>query len=153
MNDTGSCEPLFHFDRLIKKKCPYKTGDLLKEIQFIWNFYHMKRKGWTFDTGDCLIEVTAWPGLTVFGFPSTMNDTGSCEPLFHFDRLMWTSISFWQAHVNLYFILSCVLPNPEFFWRNPVFLEKTNQTATSNLVLPFVTNPPPTLKGKYIRLI
>jgi len=26
----------------------------------------MTRKGWPFNTGNCLIEVTAWAGLTVF---------------------------------------------------------------------------------------
>jgi hypothetical protein len=30
-------------------------------------FYHRTRKRWPFNTGDCLIEVTAWAGLTVFG--------------------------------------------------------------------------------------
>jgi hypothetical protein len=44
---------------------PLKIGDLLKEIKFIWNLYDRTRKGWLFNTGDCLIEVTAWAGLTV----------------------------------------------------------------------------------------
>jgi hypothetical protein len=26
----------------------------------------MRRKGWSFNSGDCLIEMTAWTGLTVF---------------------------------------------------------------------------------------
>jgi hypothetical protein len=46
---------------------PYKTGNLIKEVQLI----HMKfsitgqEKRWLFNTGDCLIEVTVWAGLTV----------------------------------------------------------------------------------------
>jgi hypothetical protein len=37
----------------------FKTGGLLKESQFIWKFL------WPINTGDCLLEVTAWVGLTV----------------------------------------------------------------------------------------
>jgi hypothetical protein len=29
-------------------------------------FYDWARKGWPFNTGDCLIEMTAWAGLTVY---------------------------------------------------------------------------------------
>jgi len=29
-------------------------------------FYDRTRKKWHFNAGDCLIEVTAWAGLTVF---------------------------------------------------------------------------------------
>jgi hypothetical protein len=28
--------------------------------------FSMTRKGWPFNTGDCLIEVTTWAGLTVY---------------------------------------------------------------------------------------
>ena len=35
-------------------KWPYKTGDLLKEVQFIWNFLWQDKKNVTF-----LIQVTA----------------------------------------------------------------------------------------------
>ena len=38
---------------------PYRTGDLLK---FLWQ----DKKKVTFNTGDCLIEVTAWASLTTF---------------------------------------------------------------------------------------
>jgi hypothetical protein len=31
-------------------------------------FYDRKRKGWPLNTGDCLIELTAWTGLTVICF-------------------------------------------------------------------------------------
>ena len=31
-------------------------------------FYDRTRKRWPFNTGDCLIEVTAWAGLTVYHF-------------------------------------------------------------------------------------
>ena len=51
-----------------KEKVAYKTGDLLKEVQFIYiyeNFYDRSRKIRPLNTGDCLIEVTAWAGLTV----------------------------------------------------------------------------------------
>ena len=41
-----------------KEKWPYKTGDLLKEVQFIWNFLWQEK-------GDLLIQMTAWTGLTV----------------------------------------------------------------------------------------
>jgi len=30
------------------------------------NFYDRTRKEWPFNTGDCLIEVTSWVGLTVY---------------------------------------------------------------------------------------
>jgi len=45
-----------------------KTGDLLKEIPLIWSyeiFYDNTSKRWLLNTGDCLIDVTAWAGLTV----------------------------------------------------------------------------------------
>ena len=45
-----------------KEKWSFKTGDLFKEVQFIWNF---TRKRWPFNTGDCLIEATTWIGLSV----------------------------------------------------------------------------------------
>jgi hypothetical protein len=48
-----------------RKKWSYKTGDLLKEVQFKWTFLWQVKKRWPFNTGDCLIEVTAWEGLTV----------------------------------------------------------------------------------------
>jgi len=31
-----------------KKKWPYKTGDLLKEVQFIWNFLWQDKRNVTF---------------------------------------------------------------------------------------------------------
>jgi hypothetical protein len=42
------------------------TGDLLKEVQFIWNFLWYDNKRWPFNTGDFLIEVTTWAGSTVY---------------------------------------------------------------------------------------
>ena len=43
----------------------FKTGDLLKEVQFTWNLSMTGlEKGDHFDTGDCLIGVTACAGLT-----------------------------------------------------------------------------------------
>jgi hypothetical protein len=38
---------------------------LLKEVQFIWNILWQDKKRWPFNTGDCLIEVTAGACLTV----------------------------------------------------------------------------------------
>jgi hypothetical protein len=39
------------------------------------SFYDRARKRWTFNTGDCSIEVTSWDGLTVyFKF-----NTGDCS--------------------------------------------------------------------------
>ena len=35
----------------IKKKWAYQTGDLLEEVQFIWNFLWQDKK-WPFNTGD-----------------------------------------------------------------------------------------------------
>jgi hypothetical protein len=66
------------------KRWPYETGDLLIEVQFIWNFpwqdkkrwplntgdclieiFWQDKKRWSLNKGDCLIEVTAWVGLIV----------------------------------------------------------------------------------------
>ena len=41
------------------------TGDLLKEVHSYETFYERIRKMWSFNAGDCLIEVTACAGLTV----------------------------------------------------------------------------------------
>ena len=44
----------------------FKTGDLLKEVEFIYmNFVLKDTKRWPFITGDCLIEVNTWVSLTV----------------------------------------------------------------------------------------
>jgi len=48
-----------------KTRWPDKTGDLLKEVQFIWRFIWQDKKRGPLDTGDCLIEVTTWTYLTV----------------------------------------------------------------------------------------
>ena len=41
-------------------------------------FYDRIRKEWTFNTGDCLIEVTTWAGLTViFNMESDNLNTSS----------------------------------------------------------------------------
>jgi hypothetical protein len=51
----------------LMKKWPYKTGDLLKEVQFTWIlFIKGQDKWWPLNTGNCLIEVTACAGLTAF---------------------------------------------------------------------------------------
>jgi hypothetical protein len=44
---------------------PYKTGGILKEVLIDMQFSDRIRKMWLFNTGDCLIEVNAWAGLTV----------------------------------------------------------------------------------------
>ena len=56
------------------KGCPFKTGDLFKEVQFIWNILLRRAKGWPFkkrgsihmkfsmmrqENGDLLTQVTA----------------------------------------------------------------------------------------------
>jgi len=51
------------------ERWPYKTGDLLKKVQFIWNFLWQDKKGQALNTGDCLIEVTTWTGFTVYDLP------------------------------------------------------------------------------------
>ena len=38
-------------------------------------FYDRTRKMWPFNTGDCLIEVTTWAGLTVTVFTCMYNKT------------------------------------------------------------------------------
>ena len=43
----------------------YKTGDFLKEVQFIWIFLWQDKKKLSLNTGDCFIEVTTLAGLTV----------------------------------------------------------------------------------------
>jgi hypothetical protein len=73
-----------------KKKWPDKTGDLLNEVQYIWNFLWQDKKRVTFwyrwlygqvflwqDKGDLLIQVTVWAGfsMTGQGWPF---DTGDC---------------------------------------------------------------------------
>ena len=42
---------------------PFKTGDILKEVKFI--FYDRTRKRRSLNTGDYLNEVTALPGFTL----------------------------------------------------------------------------------------
>jgi hypothetical protein len=44
------------------------TSYLLQEVQFIWSFLWQNKKWWPLNTGDCLIEVTTWTGLTVLSF-------------------------------------------------------------------------------------
>ena len=41
-----------------KEKWPDKTGGLLKQVKFIWNFLQQDKKIWLFNTVDCLIEMT-----------------------------------------------------------------------------------------------
>ena len=45
---------------MTNKKCPYKTGDLLKELSSILMKFSMsgQEKGSPLNTGDCLIKVT-----------------------------------------------------------------------------------------------
>ena len=50
---------------MTKKKRPYKTGDPLKEVNSYKIFYDRTRERRLFNTGNCLIEVTAWAGSTV----------------------------------------------------------------------------------------
>jgi hypothetical protein len=39
-------------------------GDLKKRLNLYEIYYDRTRKRWSFNTGDCFIEVTAWAGLT-----------------------------------------------------------------------------------------
>ena len=50
---------------MTKKKWPYTAGDLLKRLNSYEIFYDRTRKRLPFNTGDYLIEVTTWEGLTV----------------------------------------------------------------------------------------
>ena len=53
-------------DKYSLLKWSFKTVDLLKEVQFIWFFFYDRtRLSRHFNIGDCLIEVTAWAGLTL----------------------------------------------------------------------------------------
>ena len=57
-----------------RNKWPYKVGDLLKEVQFIWNILWQYNKLWPLNTGDCLIKVTSWAGLTEYESVYFVND-------------------------------------------------------------------------------
>jgi hypothetical protein len=62
-----------------KKKWSYMTGDLLKEVHFIYRIFSERtRKRWPFNTGDCLIEVIAWAGLTVFWITLWLLSISAC---------------------------------------------------------------------------
>ena len=60
-SQTCSKRPQFEH----RKKWSSKTGDPLKKAQFIRSFNDRTRKRWPLNTGDCLLEVTSWEGLTV----------------------------------------------------------------------------------------
>jgi hypothetical protein len=47
-----------------KIKWSFKTGDLLKEVKFIWNFLWQVKKDVTFQYRSLLRKVTAWACLT-----------------------------------------------------------------------------------------
>ena len=51
-----------------KERWSFKTDDILKEVQFIWNFLWQDKKKVTLNTDDCLIEVNAWADLTLHIF-------------------------------------------------------------------------------------
>jgi hypothetical protein len=40
-------------------------GDVLRDSIHLKYFNDRTRKGWPFNTSDCLIEVTTWTGLAV----------------------------------------------------------------------------------------
>jgi hypothetical protein len=62
---TYTIKPVLRGHLWDKEKVVYKTGNLLKEIQFMWNFLWQDKKRWPLNAGDCLIEVTLWASLTV----------------------------------------------------------------------------------------
>ena len=41
------------------------TGDLLEDVQSYEMFNDRTRKWWPINTGDCLMKVTTWAGVTV----------------------------------------------------------------------------------------
>ena len=62
----------------IKRSWPLgqRNSGLLRQVTILifisgsvyMKFFHdMARQRWSFNTGDCLIEVTTWVGLTVYG--------------------------------------------------------------------------------------
>jgi hypothetical protein len=52
---SSAVKPLLRGHLWAKKKWPHKTGDLIKEVQFIWYFLWLERKKrWPFDRGDCM---------------------------------------------------------------------------------------------------
>jgi len=52
---------------IIQDRWPLKSG-------YSYEIFHdMTRKMWPFNTGDCLIEVTAWAGFTVLLCTSKKN--------------------------------------------------------------------------------
>ena len=74
-----------------RKKWPYKTGDLFKEVPFIWNIQKRTSKWWPFNTCDCLIEVTAWAGLTILWNKHEMH-TKLCTIS---ERIYYLKLIFW----------------------------------------------------------
>ena len=67
-NSRSTVTPVLRSHIGTMKKWPYKTGHILKKIKFIWNFLWQDniKKVTFFKTGNCLIEVSTWAGLTVF---------------------------------------------------------------------------------------
>jgi len=64
---TNTVKPVLRGHLWDKENWPYKTGGLLQEVQFIWNFLSQNKNRWPLKTGGCLIEVTTWAGLAVDG--------------------------------------------------------------------------------------
>ena len=68
VNNPYTIKPILRGHIEAKKKWPSKTGDLEKEVQFIRNFLRQNNERIFLNTRDCLIEVAAWAGWTVFFF-------------------------------------------------------------------------------------
>ena len=109
-NNSNTVKPVLRGHLWNKEKWPYKTGDLLKEVKFIWNFYGRTRKRWLFNTGDCWIEMATWTVLTVLG---QFNGLSSLTlKSFHLRKVTAKSICDLQILYNLQTglsLLTCIM--------------------------------------------
>ena len=64
----------------------------LKRFNSYETFYDRTRKGWPFNTGDCLTEVTTWEGLTVFKLFFPLLSLLHVKPSGHWPHRPWVFI-------------------------------------------------------------
>jgi hypothetical protein len=65
---------IYKYSQTCIKRSPlgHRKSDLIRQVtskKRLYSyelFYDRTRKGWPFNTGDCLIEVTTWTGLIVY---------------------------------------------------------------------------------------
>ena len=89
----------------LRQKWPYKAGDLIKKLHFKWNFLwqdKQDKKRWPFNTGDCLVKVTTWAGLTVHGYCIVINNNARVGLLFYNDLMGWFHCESYIAEVKMW---------------------------------------------------